>query len=688
MLSFKRISVGVASILCLLLAACGGGGKGTPGPSMSLSTKQVSWSETTDYGGGGSTPVDVTVSNPPATNLYVAYQATTNGIAKINVNLDSKTYTVFQIQFKSPQKIPPGTYKDTLKISVCLDKQCSKPIANSPQTVSVTYTVKLVPPTLSSITPKTVAPGNGAFELNVYGLGFLTGATVYWDGSPRHTTLISPGQATASIAASDVASSGTGSVTVVNPAPRSGVSNALSFPVQYATPSVSEILPPTVVAGNAAFTLKVKGNGYGTNSQVLWNGNPLTTQPVSGKELTAQVGASYVATVGTAEVTVKNPAPGSVSSPATFAVTSVTSDAVAAQVNANHSGTVHFQPVTFPSGYAWRQATSGLASYALIADGEVYEATQGSQPQLSAFNQATGTLSWGPIDLPGPSMATYDAGTVFVLSLVSQYYGTLQAYDAGTGALKWSTQLNGQWSTTVYALTGGVSALDGLVYATSSGGDLYAVNENSGAIAWTAHDVSGVGPPVVTPYGVFDSCSDFQPDTGALIWQPTYGCSVGGMSAVANADLYVPDAGNNYDGNVLDAQTGDHLGTYTADKPVAIGKSNGYFLKSGTLKDVDLGTGAVVWSFSGDGFLDTAPVVINHYVIVGSSMGNIYAIDSTTGNQVWQVNVRNAIPSGGSYNFATASLLSAGDGLLVASAYDSNQSGGGTWIIAYRLAIH
>ncbi len=659
---------------------------------MSLSQKLITVSSTT-AGPTKSVTEKVTVSHPHGHTLYIEVKSTTNGIASIAVSPVSSTVADINIQMKSPEIILPGDYQDKLTISVCFDRTCSREIADSPQIATVAYTVKVVPPQLDSMSPKSVAPGNGAFDLTVNGSGFLASSIVYWDGSPRQTTFDSYSRLTASIPATDVGSLGTGSVTVVNPAPRSGVSNALSFPVQYGTPTIKEIRPPTAVAGDAAFTLKVTGDGYGTNSQVLWNGNPLTTQLVSGTELTAQVGASYVATAGTATVSVQNPVPGSASSPAKFTVEPFTSDAVAAQVNPNHSGVVHFQPVTFPAGDAWHEATSGLAAYTLIAGGEVYEATQGPQPQLSAFDQATGTISWGPIDLPGPSKAAYDAGTVFVLSLViqnsgAQDYGLLQAYDAGTGTMKWSTKLNGQWSNGVEGVLGGIAALNGFVYATSDGGTLYALNENKGDIAWTAYPEWADDGPAVTPYGVYVACNDYQPATGTLIWNIMYSCSSTGAPAVANADLYVPDGPTNYDGDVYDAQAGSHLGTYKADRPPAIDKNYGYFLKSGTLKDIDLGTGAVVWSFSGDGWLDTAPLVINHYVVVGSSMGNIYAIDTTTGNPVWQVNVRNSIPGGGSYDFGVNHLLSAGNGLLIAGAYDSNASGGGTWIIAYRLASH
>jgi outer membrane protein assembly factor BamB len=41
------------------------------------------------------------------------------------------------------------------------------------------------------------------------------------------------------------------------------------------------------------------------------------------------------------------------------------------------------------------------------------------------------------------------------------------------------------------------------------------------------------------------------------------------------------------------------------------------------------------WTFTGDGHLLTAPVVVNNTVLIGSSSGNVYGLDAGTGSQVW-----------------------------------------------------
>jgi hypothetical protein len=65
----------------------------------------------------------------------------------------------------------------------------------------------------------------------VDGSNFVSNATVDWNGSPRATTFISASELTATILAADVSATGTAAVTVVNPAPGGGTSNAETFTV-------------------------------------------------------------------------------------------------------------------------------------------------------------------------------------------------------------------------------------------------------------------------------------------------------------------------------------------------------------------------------------------------------------------------------------------------------------------------
>src|SRR6266849_9134988 len=79
-----------------------------------------------------------------------------------------------------------------------------------------------VPFVNQSLVPTSVAPGSPAFTLTVNGTGFVSGAVVKWNGSPRTTTFVGGPQLTASIPSADVALAGTAVITVSNPSPGGG----------------------------------------------------------------------------------------------------------------------------------------------------------------------------------------------------------------------------------------------------------------------------------------------------------------------------------------------------------------------------------------------------------------------------------------------------------------------------------
>jgi hypothetical protein len=175
---------------------------------------------------------------------------------------------------------------------------------------AVTFTINNPAPTISSISPATTVAGSGNFTLTITGTNFVTNSVVRWNGSPRPTTFVSSTQLTAAIPASDIATAGTANVTVFNPAPGGGESDAVTFTINNPAPTISSISPATAVAGSGGFTLTITGTNFVTNSVVRWNGSPRPTTFVSSTQLTAAIPASDIATAGTANVTVFNPAPG------------------------------------------------------------------------------------------------------------------------------------------------------------------------------------------------------------------------------------------------------------------------------------------------------------------------------------------------------------------------------------------
>jgi len=89
------------------------------------------------------------------------------------------------------------------------------------------------------LSPASVAPGGSQFTLTVTGTGFVSNSIVGWNGSQRATTFVNSSTLTATILASDIAQRGTARVTVFNPPPGGGFSNALLLEISPSAPAIA-----------------------------------------------------------------------------------------------------------------------------------------------------------------------------------------------------------------------------------------------------------------------------------------------------------------------------------------------------------------------------------------------------------------------------------------------------------------
>jgi hypothetical protein len=95
----------------------------------------------------------------------------------------------------------------------------------------LTFTVNNPIPVVNSLYPASKNAGRPAFTMVVYGTGFTGSSVVRFNGSDRVTTFVSSTKLRVAVLAADIASSGIKSITVFNPTPAGGLSNATSFVV-------------------------------------------------------------------------------------------------------------------------------------------------------------------------------------------------------------------------------------------------------------------------------------------------------------------------------------------------------------------------------------------------------------------------------------------------------------------------
>ena len=109
-------------------------------------------------------------------------------------------------------------------------------------TVTITVTINNPLPAITALSPGAADAGGADFTLTVDGSNFINDSVVRWNGTDRTTTYISATKLTTDILAADIATAGTSSVTVFNPAPGGGESTpaesfAICSPVMIDGPS-------------------------------------------------------------------------------------------------------------------------------------------------------------------------------------------------------------------------------------------------------------------------------------------------------------------------------------------------------------------------------------------------------------------------------------------------------------------
>jgi outer membrane protein assembly factor BamB len=364
--------------------------------------------------------------------------------------------------------------------------------------------------------------------------------------------------------------------------------------------------------------------------------------------------------------------------------------AVAYQVNVAHNGVQTDSALTPPFSRRWRVTLPAQASYPLIAEGKVFVTAASSAddatrtPVLYALDQASGQILWSqtlPLGWPRAN-AAYDNGRIFVTGtnpVCCQAGGTTLAYAADTGALLWHTDLAWQ-----YATTSAPTAANGVVYVSGSGsgGDLFALSEDDGHIL-ASRGVNGgdQSSPSLSDGAVFVSyaCNQaygFAQGTLSPLWHYSTFCTGGGgkTTVYAGGRVYTRD----FNGSLaLDASTGALVRTYRPERAriyaPAVDSTSLYATSPAQSLDAETLDGTPLWSFTGDGQLNTTPLIINsdtgRFVIVGSWLGRLYALDADSGKEVWSTDVGAPI-SGADEQNASEPLagLGAGQGLIVVPA--------------------
>jgi outer membrane protein assembly factor BamB len=240
----------------------------------------------------------------------------------------------------------------------------------------------------------------------------------------------------------------------------------------------------------------------------------------------------------------------------------------------------------------------------VAADARVYLADEGGTV-LALDPSKAGARLW-------QSTTTYD-GTTEMLSVGgSLYFGTgdgfLVALDAATGAEQWKVQMTPSAASVHNPAHG-----DGLVFAGTDGGGFVAVDVAARKIAWTG-DLNG-------------------DDTGT--------------ASVAGGIAYIGTGADATKGilHAFDAKTGQALWTGPAPMLTTPNVIDGVAFSStmqGRVVSMDAKTGALRWSIQLSGKIRPMAVVGSTLYISADTEKRVYAVETATGNKLWQFDVDDA----------------------------------------------
>jgi len=323
-------------------------------------------------------------------------------------------------------------------------------------------------PTITAISPNSAVAGGTAFTLTITGTNFVAASMVNFGGAAPTTTFVNSTQLTVAVPAASIASTGTLAVTVTNPAPGGGTSNAMVFATTSGgpnpVPTITFLGPNCALAGSSfAGGLTVQGLNFVASSVVRWNGSDQPTAVGSSSGiLVAQVSASDIAAAGTAAVTVFNPPPGGGSSNSlTFTITAT------------------------GAGSPQSIAVDPAGKFAYVASSACSGENAGGYVSMYTINPTTGALaSIGPPVISGdevPGFVTVDPFSKFAYVVTpgdvwdygEDEYGSVSTYTINptTGALT---------STGVIYGTGENFCCFNSIAVDTSGKFAYVVNENAG----------------------------------------------------------------------------------------------------------------------------------------------------------------------------------------------------------------
>jgi hypothetical protein len=173
-------------------------------------------------------------------------------------------------------------------------------------------------PAITAIVPSNVTAGSQTFTIFISGTGFISSTKGvsfgYWNGSARSTNYnLTTGQLEMTVFASDVAIPGSAQVSVVNPAPGGGPTQAAATftiePPPANGPVITSISPDTAAVNSKPPLVTINGSNFSVSDVVTYNGQfrGSTSTYQSQNQMQIQLASTDLVELGTGSISVSDP---------------------------------------------------------------------------------------------------------------------------------------------------------------------------------------------------------------------------------------------------------------------------------------------------------------------------------------------------------------------------------------------
>lgn len=269
-------------------------------------------------------------------------------------------------------------------------------------------------PTLTAVSPTALYAGAGDTTFTLTGTNFNSSSVVMAGTTALTTTFVNGTQLTAVVPAATLAPVGTLSLSVSNPTPGGGASQAVSVTLKQPAAKLSSLSPASALVGSPSpVTVTISGSYFTSSDVVILNSLVAPTTYVSATSLQFTISPQYFTSTGNLNIYVRDPISGFNSNSLTFQVVNPVP-----VLNSISPGTV---TAGAPNFVLTLTGTNFVQSATVLVNG--VQASQASYPTATSaavFVPASAVSSVGNVSVtianPTPGGGTSTAQTLHVIS--------------------------------------------------------------------------------------------------------------------------------------------------------------------------------------------------------------------------------------------------------------------------------